>query len=111
MARQLNRRLELQERQRAADGAGGFVERWVGLGTLWGDMQSGAGGRGGDDLTALSEVKYRVTVRGAPAGAPSRPRPGQRFLLGARVFRIEAVADSEPDGRFLTCLTREELVS
>lgn len=110
MARDLNHRLELEERARTPDGAGGFIEDWRPLGTLWGEMRSGAGRTRGDDLTASSEVPYRIIVRGAPFGAPSRPRAGQRFRMGHRLFRIEAVAESEPDGRYLTCFTHEELV-
>ena len=92
------------------DGAGGFTESWAPLGLLWGEVRSGGGRHGGDDLTAVSEVPYRITVRGAPGNAPSRPKPGQRFRLGRRVFQIEAVAESGPDGRYLTCFTREEVV-
>ena len=39
----------------------------------------------------LSNTAYRITVRSAPYGAPSRPAPEQRFREGTRVFRIEEV--------------------
>lgn len=45
----------------------------------------------------------RVTVR-----AVARPKPGQRFREGSRVFAILAVAERDPAGRYLTCFCREE---
>ena len=82
----LNRRLQLEAPQRTPDGAGGFTETWAAIGTLWAAFEPGSGGeRDGDQLT-LSRVPYRIIVRGAPVGAPSRPRPEQRFReAGGRV--------------------------
>lgn len=51
---------------------------------------------------------FRITVRAAPQGAPSRPTPLQRFRDGARLFAIEAVTEADPEGRFLVCFAREE---
>jgi head-tail adaptor len=51
---------------------------------------------------------YRITVRAAPQGAPSRPKPSQRFRDGARIFSIDAVTESDPGGRFLVCFATEE---
>ena len=103
----LSRQVELQERVLTGDGAGGYAKSWTTLGTLWAafDARSGServiGGR------TTSGVTYRVTVRAAPHGAPSRPRPEQRFLDGDRVFSILAVADEDPEGLYLTCWTEE----
>lgn len=103
----LSRQVELQERVLAADGAGGFDQSWSTLGTLWAafDARSGrervVGGR------TISGVTYRVTVRAAPAGSPSRPHPEQRFVDGNRVYSILAVADEDPEGLYLTCWTEE----
>ena len=57
----------------------------------------------------LSAVPYRVTVRGAPTGAPSRPKAGQRLREGARLFLIQAVTERDQFGRYLTCFAREEV--
>ena len=38
-----------------------------------------------------------------------RPRPDQRLREGARIFTILAVTERDPEGRFLTCITREEV--
>lgn len=105
----LNRRLVLEAPERVADGAGGFAVSWVARGTLWAELRPGPGrARGAEGLT-LASVPYRITVRAAPQDAPSRPRPEQRFRLGARIFRIVAVTEADAGARYLTCFTREEV--
>lgn len=105
----LNRSLELEAVVRTPDGAGGFSEVWTALGTLWAEVLPGSGGDSLGEERMLSAVPYRVTVRGAPVAAPSRPKAGQRFREGARLFLIQAVTEREPQGRFLTCFAREEI--
>lgn len=104
----LDRRLTLEEAQTVPDGAGGFAVTWVALGAIWARVSPRGGAlRGAVDAT-LSQASYRITVRSAPVGAPSRPRPEQRFRDGARVFRVTSVADNDDGGRYLTCLAVEE---
>ena len=105
----LSRLLTLEERQRAPDGAGGFSDTWVPLGELWAELKAGSGGERRGEAVTLSTASYRITVRAAPQGAPSRPKPDQRFRDGSRVFRILAVSDGHPKARFLTCHAREEV--
>jgi len=107
----LNRKLELQEALQIADGAGGFSKTWSPVGTLWAKMEPGSGSESADQLLTLSSVPYRITVRGAPDGAPSRPKPDQRFVEGSRVFRILAVTERDQEGRYLMCFTKEEVAS
>ena len=64
--------------------------------------------RTGRDSGDLARMGFRITVRAAPQGAPSRPTPLQRFRDGARLFAIEAVTEADPEGRFLVCFAREE---
>ena len=52
-----------------------------------------------------------ITLRAAREGDPRRPRPGQRFRMGARVFPIEAVAEADGAGLWLDCVAREERLS
>lgn len=104
----LNRRLVLEKPSQAPDGSGGFIESWVPLGEIWAEVKAGTGREEAQDALSLAAVPYRITVRAAPAGWPSRPRAEQRFREGGRVFRILAVADVGTDGRFLVCHTREE---
>ncbi len=104
----LTRRLVLEAPQRAPDGAGGFVDSWAALGTLWAEVVARSGRERAGAGGALSHVPYRITVRGAPAGAPSRPRPEQRFREGARIFRILSVAEADAQGHYLICQAEEE---
>ena len=107
----LNRPLVLEERLRTPDGAGGFTEIWSPLGTLWAELKAGTGRETGEDQATLSRAPYRITVRAAPHGAPSRPKADQRFTLGERIFTILAVVEAGTDGRFLTCNAVEEVVT
>ncbi len=107
----LNRSLMLEAPLRVADGAGGFVDDWQPLGVLWAEVKAGSGREVGAPATTVSRVPYRITVRAASYGGPSRPVAGQRFRDGARIFRINAVAEKDANARFLVCFTEEEVVS
>lgn len=105
----LNRRLVLETPQRGPDGAGGYAETWAEVGIVWADVTARSGREVSGDAVLVSSTAYRITVRAAPYGAPSRPRPEQRFRDGTRIFRIEAVTERDPTGRFLTCFAQEEV--
>lgn len=107
----LLRRLVLETPEREADGSGGHVTLWRPLGTLWADVASRTSR---EDFVASQprpRVKYRILVRGAPVGAPSRPRAEQRLREGTRVFDILTVADQAPDGRYLEIFAEEGSLS
>lgn len=110
-APRLNRKLVLEEAQRLPDGAGGFSVTWVTKGTLWAAVDAGTGRERAGESVTVSAVGYRITVRAAPQGTASRPKPDQRFKDGARVFRITAVAEAEAVGRYLTCFAVEEVLA
>lgn len=103
------RPLTLEGAVRLADASGGYSESWQALGTLWADIRPGAGRREADEFAARAAVPLRVHVRGAPAGAPSRPVPGQRFREGTRLYSILAVAEADPRGAWLVCHCVEEV--
>jgi head-tail adaptor len=105
----LNRRLVLEGAQRQPDGAGGFAEVWQPVGTVWAEVIPGTGREAGLVEATIASVSYRITVRGAPDGAPSRPRPDQRFRDSSRVFRILAVTERDRRGQYLTCFAQEEV--
>lgn len=107
----LNRQLVLEELSRASDGAGGFADSWAAVGTLWAEVLPGTGRNVTADQILASAMTYRITVRAAPAGAASRPRPDQRFREGVRLFRILAVAERDAEGRYLTCFAEEEVAA
>ena len=107
----LNRLLALEQANRAPDGAGGYVQVWEALGTVWADIRAGTGREQGQDFVTMSTVPYRITVRATPEGSPSRPKPDQRFREGARVFRIIAVTETYGELGYLTCFAREEVAA
>ena len=94
------------------DGTGAQRLIWQDSGRIWAEMRSGAGGERFAEVGAQSVVTWRITVRAALPGDPRRPRPEQRLRMGedpvARRFRIEAVAESDPRGRWLVCIAKEE---
>lgn len=105
----LRHALVLEEAVAQPDGAGGYREVWAALGTHWAEVAAGTGRERTADLVRLSMVPWRITVRGAPVGAPSRPRAGQRFRQGTRLYRILSVAERDAAGRYLLCLAHEEV--
>ncbi|MGJ8628344.1 MAG: head-tail adaptor protein [Sulfitobacter sp.] len=106
----LSRALVLEEPGRVGDGAGGFSEGWITLGTLWAEITARTGRETALSGAPVSRVSYKIVVRGAPYGAPDRPKPQQRFRDGARIYTIQAVAERDPEGRYLTCFADEEVV-
>lgn len=106
----LNRKLTLEAPDRVADGAGGYVTTWSVRGELWAAVRAGSGNEAERAGLSISTVPYKITVRAAPDGAPSRPVAGQRLRDGGRVFRVLAVTEADAAARYLTCFAREEEV-
>jgi head-tail adaptor len=104
----LNRRLVLEAPIRTPDGLGGWGESWVALGSLWAEIEAGELRPADRPGAAVGRRPLRITLRGAPPGAPSRPIPGQRLREGSRLYPIAAVTEADPDGRFLLCQAEEE---
>lgn len=111
IAPNLNRKLVLEASQKIADGAGGFTEIWVALGTVWADVAARTGRERAEGGAPVSTMSYKITVRGAPVGSAARPQPDQRFRDGGRTLLIQAVAERDPQGRYLTCFADEEVAS
>lgn len=108
MRARLNTPLVLEAPRRVEDGIGGHSVVWTPLGQVWAEMRAAAGRESRGEVGAVSVVTWAVTLRAAPAGDPRRPAAGQRLRHGPRLFRIEAVAEADPAGRFLTCFAKEE---
>jgi head-tail adaptor len=105
---QLRRRLVLEDRVSQPDGSGGHAVSWRQLGALWADVRARVLAEDFVGAQARPRVRYRIVVRAAPVGAPSRPRPDQRLREGERVFNILAVAEADPTGRYLEVSAEEE---
>lgn len=108
-APRLTRPLQLEAVQTAADGAGGYVQSWASLGTLWAELRAGSGREVAGEDVVISTTAYRITVRAAAVGSPARPKPEQRFRDGSRIFTILSVAERDADARYLICTAREEV--
>lgn len=104
----LNRLLVLEAPQRLPDGAGGFTEVWQAIGTVWAQVALRTGRETARQDTAIAAGSFRITLRATPFDAPDRPRPQHRFRDGQRVFRINAVAETDAFGHYLTCFATEE---
>ncbi len=107
----LNRKLVLEAPERLPDGAGGYSESWVPMGEHWAEVRARTGRERAEAGVPVSAVSYNIVVRGAPYGSAARPMPEQRFREGTRLFVIQAVAERDPEGRFLTCFADEEVVA
>ena len=105
----LGRRLTLEAMSQMPDGAGGYATVWQPLGVVWAEVMAGSGREAGGVETVFAATAYRITVRGAPDGAPARPLPGQRFRDATRVFAITAVTERDGRGHYLTCFATEEV--
>ena len=105
----LSHALTLEAPEQVSDGAGGFHQVWTPLGVLWAEVTVRSGRETALRGTAISRVTCKIVVRGAPWGSPDRPKPQQRFRHGTRIFTIEAVAERDPEGRYLTCFAEEEI--
>ena len=103
----LSRRLVLEARESVPDGSGGFAVAWARVGTMWADIEAQSGREVFAGGQPRSRVRYRIMVRAAPDGAPSRPRTEQRLREGGRVFDIVSVSEHDPAGRYLEILADE----
>lgn len=105
----LTQALILEAPERVSDGAGGYAQGWIVIGSLWAEITPRSGREATSGGAPVSRTAYRIVVRGAPFGTPERPQPEQRFRQGTRVFTIQAVVERDPEGRYLTCFAQEEV--
>ena len=108
--KRLGVKLVLEERILSGDGAGGFSGDWAALGVHWGAVEPATGRLGKGEEFARTTARYKITVRAAPVQSSARPKAGQRFRAGARVFDIRAVLDNG-DARYLICYAEEEVAA
>ena len=105
----LSQQLILEAPEHVSDGAGGFQQAWTALGMLWAEITVRSGRETAVGGAAVSRINCKIVVRGAPWGSPQRPMPEQRFRHGARIFAIQAEAERDREGRYLTCYADEEI--
>ncbi|GHD06492.1 phage head closure protein [Tianweitania populi] len=99
----LRTELALEDVTLSEDGAGGHVEHWTEVATVFARLEPvRADARFGADQS-LESVTHRVTLR-----FRDLVKSGMRFRLGARLFDIVTVHDPDESGRYLVCRTREQ---
>lgn len=85
------------------DGAGGVRRSFLTVDQLWGRLEQVSAGFGIEEERPRAGLLARITVR-----APNTVAPGDRLVLGARLFHVEAVTDPDGRGRHSDCRCREE---
>lgn len=95
--------LSLEAAALTPDGAGGHIESWSEVATLFARVEPvSATSRFGADQT-LETVSHRITLRHREGIAS-----GMRLRLRGRVFSILTVHDPDETRRYLVCRAREE---
>jgi head-tail adaptor len=107
----LDRRLVLEAAESVSDGAGGNTVVWAELGVHWAQVDARSGSGRPREFTTQSRLGLKITVRYAPQGSAARPRPGQRFVEGTRIYAIDAVHEIGSRKNFLVCFSEEEVTS
>ena len=105
----LNRFLSLEALSNTPDGAGGFHDVWYEVGKIWADISVRSAGLRETSLNDVSVGRFKATVRSAPVGSSARPKAGQRFREGNRIFLIDAVTELDRAGLYLVCWLHGEV--
>jgi len=95
---ELNQRARILARATEPDGAGGVVESWNTVATVWAKLESLSGAEEFVAQAIRTRARYRVTVRRNAAFEPAR-----RVAIGARTFRILDVLDDASPTLTLLC--------
>ena len=107
----LDRRLVLEEASSVSDGAGGNTEVWSALGVHWAQVDARTGSGRAREFLTRSRLGLKITVRYAPQDSTTRPKPGQRFVEGTRIYAIDAVHETGSRGGYLMCFAEEEVTT
>ncbi|TCT07627.1 head-tail adaptor protein [Aquabacter spiritensis] len=85
------------------DGMGGLERTWLTVDRLWGEMTPLSADPGPAQERPIATLGWRVSVR-----APNTLAPGDRLVLGTRIFLVQAVTDPDGRGRISRCRCLEE---
>jgi SPP1 family predicted phage head-tail adaptor len=98
----LNRRVVLEAVMRTPDGAGGAVESWTPVATLFATLRAVSGGESFAQDRTAGRVTHEIVIR-----YRADVTPAMRFRLGTRLFEIAAAFDPDGRRRQLRCLVEE----
>jgi SPP1 family predicted phage head-tail adaptor len=99
---ELSRRVVLEQAVRTPDGAGGAIESWTAVATLFAAVRALAGG----ESLAFDRIDGRVTHE-IIIRHRADVTPAMRFRMGTRLFAIVAALDLDGRRRHLRCLVEE----
>ena len=105
----LTRKLVLQTPVKSTDGGGGYVIDWQDQATLWAQIDANDGRAASGETSPVMRQSLLITVRAAPWGHIARPKPGQRFIEGERVYAITGVTEDSPTPLYLRCAAFQEV--
>ncbi|NWG72920.1 MAG: phage head closure protein [Parvularculaceae bacterium] len=105
MIAELGELLTLEEPIRTPDAGGGAVIAWSPVDTVWAAIRPRSGSETAIGDRRVARVTHEIWLR---ARAPVTP--AMRFVLGDRLFAIEAVLQAGARRQWLKCLCREELL-
>lgn len=100
--------LYLEAPIRSDDGMGGHIARWQRLGRIWAQMKAVPSQEASGEIGARAVTRWQFVVPATRHGDPRRPAPGQRLVMGGRVFPVETVSERGAAGRELVVMTHEE---
>ena len=99
----LRHELSLQQAQRTGDGAGGFVESWAEIATVFARIEPVSANSFFRADQRLERATHSITIR-----YRSDVASGMQFVKAGRNFLILTVIDPDETARYLVCTTREE---
>jgi head-tail adaptor len=102
-AQTYDRRLVLEAFEPTPDGGGGMTGAWRALGVHWARLHPLSARQRAIGEAARSEITHRAVVRWSAPETPSRPRPGQRFREGTRIYAVAGVAEADQQRDALLC--------
>ncbi|MEX2520485.1 MAG: phage head closure protein [Paracoccaceae bacterium] len=111
MSAALTRRLVLEERESAPDGAGGSVEAWAARGAHWAAVSAVSARERTFGARPASAVTHRALIRFCEFGTLERPVADQRFREGERIFAIRGVSEADDRRERLICWLEEGALS
>lgn len=99
----LRERLVLEAPVESGDGAGGVTRSFADVATLWAEVTPLSAREAVTADRALARVTHRIRIR-MRADVTTR----HRLRLGARIFRVLALRESDATRRFLMIEAEEE---
>jgi len=99
---ELTRRVVLEEMSRIADGAGGAIETWTTVATVFASVLALGGGEGSAFDRVTGRATHEIVIRHR-----ADVRPAMRFRLGTRIFEILSALDADGRRRHVRCLVEE----